>query len=207
LFDSIASGDKAIWAETMEEDCIITTEDGEVQDKVKFLADLKPLPPGFKGGGVIRDLSVRDLGEAAVAHYVIDEWETIFGQQLKTAYVETDTYRRRGNTWKMAAMQVTVVPRDLEPVVADRSGWPRLLGDYRFSGDDTVRYRVFERDGALMGGRDEKSATRLIPLAPLVFFQAGSIHTMIFVQDSSGAVSEVREIHKYNEVHMVRATR
>ena len=63
---------------------------------------------------------------------------------------------------------------------------------------------MFVRNGALFGGRDDKSATVLIPLAPLVFHQAGSIHLMIFVKDSAGAVTEVREIHKYNEVRMQR---
>jgi hypothetical protein len=60
------------------------------------------------------------------------------------------------------------------------------------------------RDGALYGGNNPKTATRLIPLAPLVYYQQGSIHLMIFVRDTSGAVNEVRELHKYNEVRMQR---
>jgi len=62
------------------------------------------------------------------------------------------------------------------------------------------------RDGALFGGSDVKSATRLIPLAPLVYYQQGSIHLMIFVRGRAGAVSEVRELHKYNEVRLERVT-
>jgi hypothetical protein len=209
LFDAIAIGDKGIWDRTMDTDCVITTEDGEVMGKAKFLSDLRPLPRGFSGHGKIRDLTVRDLGEVALVHYRIDEWESIFAQELKTTYVETDTYRRSAGNWKMVAMQLTVVPQDLEPIVADPSVWPALEGEYGFPGDDQmqVRYRVFARNGALFGGRDEKSATALIPLAPLVFFQAGSIHLMIFVKNEAGAVTEVREIHKYNEVRMQRASR
>ena len=206
LFDSIAIGDKAIWDQTMDSGCIITTEDGEVMDKAKFLSDLRPLPRGFSGRGKIRDLTVRDMGEVAVVHYWIDEWEIIFAQELKTTYVETDTYRRSAGEWKMVAMQLTVVPRDLEAVVSDPSGWPALEGEYRFPGDDQIRYRVFARNATLFGGRDDKSATALIPLAPLVFFQAGSIHLMIFVRDEAGAATEVREIHKYNEVRMQRSS-
>jgi hypothetical protein len=209
LFDAIAVGDKVIWDRTMDTDCIITSEDGEAMDKAKFLSDLRPLPRGFSGHGKIRDLTVRDLGEVAVVHYWIDEWENIFAQELKTTYVETDTYHRSAGTWKMVAMQLTVVPRDLEPIVADPSRWPALEGEYGFPGDDQmqVRYRVFARDDALLGGRDEKSATVLIPLAPLVFFQTGSIHLMVFVKNEAGAVTEVREIHKYNEVRMQRNSR
>ena len=204
LYDAVAAGDKAVWDRVLDARCTITTEDGEVMDRAKFLADLHPLPPGFTGGIKVRDLTVRHLGDAAVVHYWFDEWEDIFGQRLKTVYVETDVYRHAAQAWKMVAAQVTVVPRDLEPIKVDATGWPALLGEYRFSEQATTRYRVFMRDGALYGGRDEQSATRLIPLAPLVFFQQGSIHVMVFVQDTRGAVTEVRELHKYNEVRMQR---
>jgi hypothetical protein len=41
-------------------------------------------------------------------------------------------------------------------------------------------------------------------LSPLVFFQKGSIHTMIFVPNADGAIREVLEEHKFNEVAMQR---
>jgi hypothetical protein len=203
--DAITNGDPAVWDRVMDADCIITTEDGEFQRKRRFLEELKPLPRGFSGKITVRDLTVRQLGAAAVVHYWLDELEQIFDQQLQTTYVETDVYRRSGASWQMVAMQVTVVPRDLEPIAQPATDWQELLGDYRYSDAATSRYQVFARDGALYGGRDQKSATRLIPLAPLVFFQQGSIHIMIFVRDASGSIGEVRELHKYNEVRMKRA--
>jgi hypothetical protein len=205
LFDAVAIGDKAVWDRVLDTNCTVTTEDGEVFNRAKFLESMQPLPSGFSGAIKVRDLTVRRVGDAAVVHYWLDEWEDIFGQRLNTVYVETDVYRRTPDSWKMVALQVTVVPRDLEPVKVDSVGWRALVGDYRFSDKAATRYRVFMRDGALYGGKDEKAATLLIPLAPLVFFQKGSIHVMVFVQDSSGTVTEVREIHKYNEVRMQRA--
>lgn len=207
LFDAVTDGAPAIWDRLLDPDCIITTEDGAVMGKAKFLEDLKPLPAGFSGDIKIRDLTVRALGTAAVVHYWLDERENVFDQQLRTTYVETDTYRRSGDAWVMVAMQTTVVPRDLEPVPnASAGGWRELLGEYRYDERAASRYRVFVRDGELFGGSDLKSATRLIPLAPLVFYQQGSIHLMVFVRDRSGAVSEVRELHKYNEVRLKRVT-
>jgi len=204
LFDAVAAGDRAIWDQTLDAGCMLTSEDGEVTDKAKFLAQLRPLPPGFRGKIVIRDLTVRDLGATAVVHYWMDESETIFAQELKTRYVATDTWRRSGATWRAVAMQVTVVPRDLEPIATDTSAWPAMVGSYRYPGDTQPRYRVFLRDGKLFGGRDEKTASALIPLAPLVFHQQGSIHLMVFVKDAAGEIGEVRELHKYNEVRLVR---
>jgi len=91
-----------------------------------------------------------------------------------------------------------------QPPVSDPAAWPQLLGDYAYSEQAKSRYHVFLRDGVLYGGTSEKTATRLIPLAPLVYYQQGSIHLMIFVRDGAGAITEVRELHKYNEVRMQR---
>lgn len=204
LYDAVAGGDTTVWDRVLDENCLITTEDGEVLSKGRFLKQMRPLPPGFSGQIRVRDLTVRHAGPAAIVHYWLDETEDIFDQQLKTVYVETDVYRRSAGGWKMLAAQVTVVPRDLEPIADDAALWPALEGEYRLNDKATSRYRVFVRDGVLYGGGERATATRLIPLAPLVFFQQGSIHTMIFVRDRSGAISEVRELHKYNEVRLKR---
>ncbi len=204
LFDSIPSGDKSLWDKATAASFVMTSEDGEVFDKSRFLDTLRPLPPGFTGSIKIVHLTVQDLGGAAVVHYLIDESEGVFGQKLHTKYVETDTYRRDAGAWKMVAAQVTVVPRNLDPIKVDDRGWPALVGDYRISDKTDRRYHVSMRNGTLFGGNDEKSATELIPLSPLVFFQKDSIHTMVFVENAAGAVIEVREIHKYNELIMTR---
>jgi Domain of unknown function (DUF4440) len=204
LYDAVAPGDTAVWDRVLDADCRITTEDGEVLDKKRFLAEMRPLPAGFVGHIKVRDLTVRQLGRVAVVHYWLDETEDLFSQRLRTTYVETDVYRRAATSWKMVALQVTVVPRDLDAIPVTSAEWPALVGDYRLADEATSHYEVRLRDGALYGGNDEKSATPLIPLAPLVFFQKGSIHTLIFVRDGSGAISELRELHKYNEVVMKR---
>jgi hypothetical protein len=204
LADGITNGDKGIWDRTLAADCIITNEDGETFGKAKMLADIKPLPPGFTGQLKVRGLTVRQIGRSAVVHYWLDETEAVFGQQLRTTYVETDAYERSGNHWQVIAMQVTVVPRDLEPIEVDSSAWTSLVGEYSLDEKSTSRYSVFLREGRLYGGRDSPHATQLIPLAPLAFFQKGSIHIMIFVRDRQGVVTEVRELHKYNEVIMKR---
>lgn len=208
LYDAVAPGDKGPWDRVLSPDCTITTEDGEVFDKAQFLKELRPLPAGSSGRIKVRGLTVRPLGTGAVVHYWLDEVEDIFDQELHTTYVETDTYERTHEggqaSWKMVAAQVTVVPRDLTPIAVNSQGWRALVGVYKYSDKAASQYQVFVRDGALFGGRDTKSATRLIPLAPLVFYQQGSIHIMVFVQDRDGAVNEVRELHKYNEVRMRR---
>lgn len=204
LFDAVATGDKHLWSALLDHDCIITNEDGAVMDRQKFLDDLRPLPPGFTGTTKVRDLTVKHFGTAAVVHYWLDETEDIFGQHLATGYVETDTYRKDGHSWKIMAQHTTVVPRDMDPVEVDKSGWDKLAGSYTLSEKTNKRYRVVLREGKLYGGSTAETSTELIPLSPLVFQQKGSIHLMVFVKGQDNNISEVREIHKYNEIRMTR---
>ncbi|MFI4921149.1 MAG: nuclear transport factor 2 family protein, partial [Gammaproteobacteria bacterium] len=87
LFDALTSGDASVWDKAMTDDCIITSEDGDVETKAQLLKETRPLPPGFSGDIKVKDLKVQDLGGAAVVHYLIDEYERVFGQQLHTKYV------------------------------------------------------------------------------------------------------------------------
>src|SRR5215475_13855907 len=75
LVDAVTTGDKGGWDRILDAHCIITTEDGVVLDKARFLEELRPLPPGFTGTIKVRDLAVRQAGSAAVVHYWLDESE------------------------------------------------------------------------------------------------------------------------------------
>jgi ketosteroid isomerase-like protein len=204
LYDAVARGDKAIWRQTLADDCVVTDEDGQVYGKEAFLDTLTGLPKGFSGEIKIRRLSIRLFGGAAAVHYWIDEHEDALGQKLHTVYVETDTYRRQGNAWKMMAAQVTVVPADLKPLSVVRSGWPKLAGVYRLGEAPGLLYHAYLRNGSLYWGSKAQSAKLLIPLSPLVFFVEGSIHTMVFVRDERGRITAAIELHKYNEIAMPR---
>lgn len=204
LYDAVAPGDKSIWRRTLSDDCVITDEDGNVYGKAAFLDTLTGLPKGFSGVIKIRHLTARTFGAAASVHYWIDEHEDALGQKLHTTYVETDTYRREENAWRMIAAQVTVVPADLKPVAVDERGWPELVGAYRMGAAPGRLYHAYLRNGSLYWGSDEKSAKLLIPLSPLVFFVKGSIHTMVFVRDGGGRIAQAIELHKYNEIAMQR---
>jgi hypothetical protein len=200
LYDAITSGDPKPWDQDMADDCIYTSEDGLVQSKAEVVKSIQPLLNGFSGGIKVEEFQVREAGGAVVTHYIADEWEVVFGQHLHTKYVSTDTWAPRDGKWQFVATHTTVVPRDEDPVPVDPKAFAAVVGTYSFDPTGKRVYKVFMRDGKLYGGSDADKATQLIPLSPLVYFQAGSIHTMIFVADASGTVTEVREIHKYNEL-------
>jgi hypothetical protein len=200
LYDAVTSGDPKPWDQDIAEDCLYTSEDGLMQDKAELVKSIRPLSKGFSGGIKVEELQVRQAAGAVVTHYIADEWEDVFSQHLHTKYVSTDTWAPRDGQWRIVATQTTVVPRDEDPVPVDPKALAAVVGTYSFDPAKQRVYEVFIRDGKLYGGPDAQKATQLIPLSPLVYFQAGSIHTMIFVMDGQGAVTEVREVHKYNEL-------
>ncbi|HEY3644046.1 MAG TPA: nuclear transport factor 2 family protein, partial [Gammaproteobacteria bacterium] len=171
LYDAVTKGDPRPWDAAVAADCIYTSEDGLIQDKTELVKSIQPLPKGFSGGITLRDFQVRQAGDAVVTHYFSDEHEEVYGQHLKTVYVSTDTWAKRDGRWQMIATQTTVVPRDEDAVPVAAKAFAPLVGTYKVSPESPSDYVVFTRGDDLYGGRDQKTATRLIPLSPLVYFQ------------------------------------
>jgi hypothetical protein len=128
LMDAIAAGDKAPWDAIMDDNCIVTTEEGKLTPKAEFLSDLRPLPQGLAGSISVRQLTVHEFPAFAIVRFLADEQETVFSQRLAVRYRVTDTYRQTGSTWKMVASHVAVVTSDPPPQKVATDGWPGLVG-------------------------------------------------------------------------------
>jgi hypothetical protein len=203
--DATASGDKAVWDRAMAEDCIVTSEEGEVLTKQKFLADLRPLPPGLSGGIAVRELTVHEDGGFAVVRFLADEWETVFGQNIATRYRITDTFRRVGPSWKIVASHVSVVTGDPPPQRVDRAGFPGLVGVYQLLPDGWTLHVVL-RDGMLFGGRDPEKLRPFVPLTPQAFVLSGSLGDWIFVLGKDGRATHILDFRKFEPLVWTRVS-
>jgi len=203
LMDAIASGEKAPWDEVMDASCVITDEEGRVQNKQEFLADLRPLPPGLKGGIAVRKLTVQDFPTFAVVRYLADEWETVFGQRLTTRYRITNTYVKRGTAYKMVAAHTSVVTSDppAQPVSSD--GWQGLVGQYKLLPDGWT-FHVVLRDGKLLGGRDPAKLRPLIPMTSDAFALQGSLGEWLFATDKNGKATHIVDLRKFETLIWTR---
>lgn len=203
LMDAIATGDKAPWDRVMDARCAFTTEEGQVLSRQRFLDELRPLPPGLKGGITVKELTVDEQPEFAIVRYLLDEWESVFGQRLTTQYRTTDTFRRVGDTWKLVASHTSVVTHDPPAQQVSTAGWPAFAGRYRLLPDGWT-FTVELRDGALWGGRDPKKLQRLIPLAPDAFVVSGALGDWIFVSDAHGRATHIVELRKFEPLIWTR---
>lgn len=197
LMNAIAPGDKAPWERVMDPGCVATTEEGQLLTRVQFLADLRPMPAGLSGGITVKELTVQEVPGLAVVRFLADEWQTVFGQRLTTAYRITDVFRRFGDDWKMVASHASVVTRDPPEQEVSTAGWPGLVGHYRLS-PGSWELTVELRDGALYGGRGNRDTLRrLIPLAPNVFVRSGGLGEWIFVTDERGRATRIVQFRKF----------
>jgi len=206
LMDAVAIGDTGLWDRAMDDTCVVTSEEGEVLTKAAFLKALRPLPQGLSGQIVVRDLTVQDLKDVAIVRYLADESETVFGQQLATKYRTTDTFRRSGTAWKLAASHTSVVTADppAQPVSAD--GWQGLTGDYRLLPDGWT-FHVIQRDGQLLGGRDPNALRQLIPMTATAFVLKGSLGEWLFVTDAQGRGTRIVNLRKFEPLVWSRVGR
>jgi ketosteroid isomerase-like protein len=196
LLDAIAVGDTRVWDRVLDEDWVITSEEGEVQGKQEFLRGLHPLPAGLKGTLTIRELTVQEYPAFAIVRFLADETEVVFGQRLANQYRVTDTFRKTDSGWKIVASQFVVVLQDPPEQPADKSRWPGLVGTYRLQPDGWT-FHVVLRDGILLGGRDPQQLKALIPLTADAFVLQGSLGDWLFIVDRDGKASGVVEFRKF----------
>jgi hypothetical protein len=202
LMDAIASGDKAAWDRVLDPSFILTSEEGEVMTRAQFLAALRPLPKGLSGTITVKELTVQQFPSFAVARFLADESEQVFGQRLTTKYRVTDTYRPERDKWKMVASHVAVVTQDPPAQNVSRANWPALVGIYQLLPDGWT-FIVELRDGTLYGGRDPKKLRPLIPLTPDVFVLSGSLGEWMFVVEN-GSATRIVNLRKFEPLVWTR---
>ncbi len=196
LMDSRAVGDKAPWEIVLDESCVITDEEGKVLDKKAFLKELTGLPSGLTGSIDVADLTVQQLGDFAIVRFRMNEKETVFGQQLATAYRSTDTFHKGSGDWKMIASHQSVITSDPPAQDVSKESWPALVGRYQLLPNGWT-FHVVLRDGQLYGGRDPNQLRRMIPMAENVFVREGTLGEWIFSLDSHGKSTKIIELRKF----------
>jgi hypothetical protein len=195
LMDAIAPGDKAVWERVMDPSCVVTTEEGEVLTKERFLDELGPMPAGLSGSIAVKELSVQEFPSFALVRFLADETESVFGQPLAVRYRVTNAYRREGSEWRMVASHLSVVTQDPPAQDVSRADWPALVGSYRLAPDGWT-FTVELREGGLVGGRDPTRLRPLIPLTSHAFVLSGSLGEWHFVVEN-GRATRILNLRKF----------
>ena len=133
LFDAVVPGNPEPWKKYYAEDAMYADEKGRNLNKTALVADITPMPNGYSGTIKIVRPQSRIFGDAAILSYDLDETETIFGQNLKARYHETDTWLRRNGTWQIVAAQAFRYYEDPAIGKADVEKFPTFVGTYELA--------------------------------------------------------------------------
>jgi len=131
LVDAIAAGRGDLWAACLHQQFVLTDENGAVSDRAEFLGSLKPLPRGVTGQLVLRDFVLREIGDTAVATYMLDEREQFHGEELRCQYRNTDTWVRGSSAWLLLASQEIALRADPPQMELSLTQWDEYVGRYQ----------------------------------------------------------------------------
>jgi len=188
LLDAIAPGDRKVWDAALASDAVYVDENGVTLDRVEFLKQLEPLPPGASGNLRIDTYSARVSGDLATVIHTDNEEENYHGQMLKARYLMTETWRLDNGEWKLHMVHAYAVLKDPPAVTLSAKEMREYEGTY--SGGKDLQY-VIQWDGKqLLGGRPGRSLTPLLVEVRDVLFVAGQPRTRkIFRRGEEGSVT------------------
>lgn len=184
--DAIAHGDQTPWKKYIAEDVMYFDEKGRNMDKTALVKDITPFPKGYSGSIRVVNVQSRVAGDTAILSYDMEESETIFGQNLKGRYHQTDTWMRRGGEWRIVAAQVLRYYEDPAAGRADVKKFPGYVGTYELAPGVTMS--VTAEGGHLYVQRGSQTRGELIPEAGDIFFRKGVEGRILFRHSGDGKV-------------------
>lgn len=185
LFDAVVPGNPEPWKKYYAEDAMYADEKGRSLNKTTLVADITPLPNGYSGTIKIVRPQSRIFGDAAVLSYDLDETETIFGQNLKARYHETDTWRRRNGAWQIVAAQAFRYYEDPAIGKADAKKLPTFAGTYELA-PGSVRTVTATGDALFVERKGKRE--QLYPESCDIFFRKGVEGRILFRTGSDGQI-------------------
>jgi Domain of unknown function (DUF4440)/Domain of unknown function (DUF3471) len=199
IVDAVATGDRKPFEKYYAADSMIFDEKGRSMDKQAFVADQSPLPPGYSGAIKVVKPQSRILGDTAILSFDLDETETIFGQELKARYHETDTWMRRDGGWQIVAEQVLRYYEDPARGKPDVKRYRDYVGTYELAPGTTLTVSTESTD--LFSQRTGRPKDLLVPEAADIFFVEGVEGRRLFRRDDKGRVNAL--INRRNNEDLV----
>ncbi|HKV09777.1 MAG TPA: DUF3471 domain-containing protein [Thermoanaerobaculia bacterium] len=183
--DAAGRGNAAEWASFVADDCLCGLE-----SKAGVQRAIANRPPSVKNWyGDILDLTLRFLGDAAVARYRITEYSDVGGKLTSVQLWRTETYARKAGLWLLVAGADTLIPPEPTPIQVDPRVFEGYVGRYQYTPGsiDTVT-----REGdRLFVQPSGEPRVELFPETDSTYFAKGQPWRLVFVRGPGGAVTSL----------------
>jgi len=180
--------DMTAWSRYVADDCIFSTDDGELHTKAQFIEHVGKLPPEYDRSVNPRDYIVHVYGNTAVINFRLTGHEQFTDADIISEQRQTETYIKQNGSWLLVARQWGNLPVNFhKPVAVDASVYKDFVGEYESRpGDDLDVVSV--KDGKLWSrvGKDEDE---YLPLGSDTFFVKSDLGSVTFSRDTQGHVT------------------
>ena len=181
--------DYATWSRYVADDCIYSTDDGEIDTNVKaHTVERWKLPLAYDHGVNPRDYVVHIYGSTAVLNYRVTIHEQFTDTDIISEQRVTETYIKQNGAWLLIARQWGNLPANFhKPVAVDTSVYKDYVGQYQWRPLDDVE-TISVRDRKLWS-QFPKDEDEYLPLSSDTFFVKDDIGSVTFVRDAQGHVT------------------
>lgn len=188
ISESIRVGDRSVLERLGAPELTLVNRDGKTYTKAEFLADLVPPRPGYDLRFSVKEPRLFRQGDMAVLTFVLDEYLTIWGQDMSTDYRTTIAWVRRDGRWQAALYQYFERPVDPAVVPLSPESLDEYVGTYEIAAGRWVT-RIAREGSKLTASRDGGTAREIKPSGGGRFYYPGVEGELLFVRDRSGKVT------------------
>ena len=185
LMDALP-GDTALWSKYLDPQWYIVTEDGSGFNKSEFLKGFGPFPKGYSGSIKVINPVLTFHDKIAVIHYVADEHEVVFGQQLHTTYGTVNTYYKTDTSWMMIGSQVFEIPQLPVALKIPQQVLQQYVGTYTLS--DRTAVVTVSNDTLYIQKGNAAPEVLLAETANIFFRKSDTRGRKIFIKNDKGEV-------------------
>lgn len=181
--------DYATWSRLVADDCIYSTDDGELSINVKaHTLERWKLPREYEYAVNPRDYVIHVYDKTAVMNFRVTVHEQFTDADIISEQRYTETYSKQNGSWLLVAKQWGNLPINFhKPVAVDGSLYKDYVGEYQWRPLGVVE-AVSLKDGKLWS-QFEKDVEEYLPLGSETFFVRSDLGSVTFVRAAQGRVT------------------
>jgi ketosteroid isomerase-like protein len=178
------------WSPYVADDCIFTTDDGDLTTKQQIIQHMRNLPLAYDRSEDQRDFVVHIYADTAVLNLRFSTHEQFTDTDIVTEMRETETFVRQASSWLLVARQWESLPINFrKPATADPARYRDYVGEYEWRPGGPVDAVAVKGAKLLTRLNDESEENEYLPLGHETFFLKDDLGTVTFVRNPQGRVS------------------
>lgn len=185
IIEAIRVGDKPGLEKYLTPDMVLINRDGNEYTRKDLVDELVPMREGYDLRFKILESRVIARGEAVLFTFLLDEYLTIFGQNVSTVYRNHFLFHRIDGAWKLALYTYWEKPSTPPVVPLDPASLDALVGTYELAPGKWTTH-IAREGNRLVYRREGGQARELLPMAGDRFYLKGVEAEYFFERDASG---------------------